>query len=70
MDIALSIIGALMAAVGGLLWMIIRGGSERRELERDIEAHERMNDADTGAGASDADNVDWLRDFSQRHRRR
>lgn len=65
----IQIIVGLCGVIGALMWALIRGGSERREQERDLKAHERMNDADTGSGASDADNAEWLRKFAQRHRR-
>lgn len=39
-------------------------------MRADLDAHERINDADTGAGASDADNRRWLRDYADRNRRR
>lgn len=69
METIAAIAGGVMAIIGWLMWALIRGGSERREYERDLEAHERMNDADLGIGATDADNVDWLRKFAKRHRR-
>lgn len=37
-------------------------------LKADAKTHERINDADIGIGASDADNMRWLRDFHERHR--
>lgn len=40
-----------------------------RALLEDQKANGRMNDADTGDGASDADNVAWLRDFHDKHQR-
>lgn len=69
MEIVISIIGGLLAVIGGLFWALVRANDDRREQGRDLKAHERMNDADLGIGATDADNADWLRDFSKRHRR-
>ena len=65
----IQIILGLCGIIAALLWAVVRGASEQREQDRDLKKHERMNDADTGAGASDADNVDWLRKFAKRHRR-
>ena len=69
MEVALSLIGGLLAVIGTLIWALIRRGAEQRDQMEELEKHERMNDADTGAGASDADNAEWLRKFAQRHRR-
>ncbi len=65
----IQIILGLSGIVAALLWAVISGRSEQREQDRDLKKHERMNDADLGIGATDADNVDWLRKFAKRHRR-
>ena len=37
------------------------------KLKQEDAAHARINDADLGIGASDAERVDRLRDFADRH---
>lgn len=68
----------LYGALAGLLAILGAWVAGRREgrsqarvdaLEGDAKRHERMNDADIGIGAADADNVKWLRDFAERHKR-
>lgn len=41
--------------------------AEKRGLQSEVGAHERINEADLGIGASDADNQRWLRDFHDKH---
>ena len=68
----------LGAAAAGLvaLWAVwIAGRREGHQsaatgaLRDDAKAQERMNEADIGIGAADADNTQWLRDFAERNRR-
>jgi hypothetical protein len=42
-------------------------GQKIETLEAEAEAHERINQADTGIGATDADRVARLHDFAKRH---
>lgn len=62
----------LLIAAGALLaalrirsnWLSAQLGKEiekNRRLEADTAAHERLNHAELGIGASDADNIRWLR---------
>jgi len=37
-------------------------------LQADAKAHERMNDAEAGIGATDAERIDWLRRYADRNR--
>lgn len=37
------------------------------QAKADRQAHERMNDADLGIGASDAERIERLRDFAAKH---
>lgn len=68
-------LGAAVAVLLGLLGAWVAGKREARSearseaLRGDAKAHERMNDADLGIGASDADNIKWLRDFAERNQR-
>jgi hypothetical protein len=39
-------------------------------LKADAKTQERMNDADTGIGATDAATAKWLRDFADKHGKR
>lgn len=68
----------LGAALTGLSVLFLAWVSGRREggqkarvgaLRADADAHRRINEADLGIGASDADNVRWLRDFHAKHKR-
>ena len=36
-------------------------------LKDEVKAHDRINKADTGAGLSDSDRVDRLREYAKRH---
>jgi len=70
-------IGAVLMAVAGVLTF---GAIKKREgaqaaradaavkaAKADQQAHERMNDADLGIGASDSERIDRLRDFAAKH---
>ncbi len=37
------------------------------QAKAEAQAHERMNDADLGIGASDSERIDRLRDFATKH---
>ena len=45
-----------------------RRDAEAKQDKEELAAHDRINNADTGAGLSDADRRDWLRDFADKHR--
>ena len=45
-----------------------RAAAKVDALKQDAKAHERINHADLGIGANDADNIRWLRDFHEKHR--
>lgn len=68
-------LGAAVAVFLGLLGAWVAGRREARQeartdaLRGDAEAHERMNDAEIGIGATDSDNIKWLRDFAERNQR-
>lgn len=36
-------------------------------MKRELDAHERMNDADLGTGATDSERIDRLRRFADKH---
>ena len=44
--------------------------AKANQSAKDAKAQERINHADTGSGASDADNADWLREFNRVHTKR
>lgn len=50
------------------LWLVRSDAVADARRKSEVKAHERINEADLGIGASDADNVAWLRDFHARHR--
>lgn len=69
---------ALLAALAFALGVMgIRSASLSNRLERakatakaqkeELEIHDRINKADTGAGLSDDDRIARLRDFAKRH---
>ena len=45
-----------------------RAAAKVDALKSDAKAHERMNHADLGIGASDSANIAWLREFHEKHR--
>jgi hypothetical protein len=62
-------------AFGALVvWLKVRSGAkikaENRNMKEELEAHERLNEADLGHGATDADRVVRLREFADRHGKR
>ncbi len=71
------LIGAALVAVAGVLGygalkkregrVEARSEAEAARAKADQEAHERMNDADTGADLDDAGRVERLRDFAAKH---
>lgn len=63
----IQIILGLCGVVAALLWAVIRGGSERRDQNEELEKHERMNDADLGIGATDSERIERLREFAAKH---
>lgn len=67
---------ALAWAVGGIALLWAAWGAGKRDAQQeaalsdakdDARAHERMNDADLGIGASDAERIDRLREFAAKH---
>ena len=61
---------ALLAALGAVWGVGKANGTLRaknRGLQDEVDAHDRINEADLGIGASDADNQRWLRDFHTKH---
>lgn len=38
-----------------------------KDAKADLQAHERINNAETGSGMSDVERVDRLRDFAAKH---
>ena len=62
-----------LAAGAGLVgvYLKIRSGdkakAENKVIKEDLKAHERINEADLGVGASDAERVDRLRGFAAKH---
>jgi len=64
-------VGLVLAFVGAWVAGRREGRQEARTdaLRGDAKRHERMNDAEIGIGAADADNVAWLRQFHERNSR-
>lgn len=74
-------IARLIAKIGGLILIVGTFGAWQRrqgaqgqkakqaeaQAKADRKAHERMNDADLGIGASDAERIERLREFAAKH---
>jgi type VI protein secretion system component VasK len=62
-------IAALVALLG--VWVAGKRSATQAAkidtLEQEDAAHARINEADLGIGASDADNQRWLREFADKH---
>lgn len=62
-----------LLAVLGALGLYFKGRSdakakaENKAMKEDLKAHERINEADLGIGASDAERVERLREFAAKH---
>ncbi len=60
-------------AVLGALGLYVKGRSDAKAkaqskaMKEDLKAHERINEADLGIGASDAERVERLREFAAKH---
>ena len=70
---------AVMAVLGVLTFGAVkkREGAQDQKAKHDAanakadqQANERMNNADTGAGATDDERIDRLRDFAAKHSNR
>lgn len=63
-------LAALVALVSALAMAYLKGRADKSEdarrdqLEMEIDAHERINDADTGGGATDGERIKRLRDMA------
>lgn len=59
-----SLIAPLMA-----LWLHWQGRKSAKldELQADAMAHERINNAETGIGATDSERINRLREFAAKH---
>lgn len=57
-----------------LVWLKMRRSAkikaEHGDMEKELAAHGRINEADLGLGATDADRVVRLREFAGRHGKR
>lgn len=62
-----------LLAVLGAAGLYFKGRSDAkakadlRDLKEDMKANERINEADLGIGASDAERVERLREFAAKH---
>lgn len=68
---ALAWAGAAFVIIGGA-WLAGRRDAKQAQkmdtLQKDVKAHERINEADTGIGATDLERIDRLRAFAAKHR--
>jgi hypothetical protein len=66
-------VAAAGAAVLGILGVYFKGRkdaktkAENKAMKEDIKAHDRINQADLGIGATDGQRIDRLRDFAAKH---
>ena len=68
---ALAWAGAAVVILGGVWMASARNTKQAQEidhLENEVEAHERLNKADTGAGISDDERIARLSKFAAKHR--
>lgn len=62
-----------LAAGAGVLAVYIKGRSDAKAkaatkaMNEDIKAHERINEADLGVGATDGERIERLREFAAKH---
>jgi hypothetical protein len=69
-------LAAVAASLGLLILSCLAGlriekaRNKHKSAESEIEAHERINDAETGVGATDADRIKRLQDMGNRWRDR
>ena len=69
----LAAIGATIAAIGAAWFGGRRSAKTAQKLDtlkQGDAAHGRINEADLGVGAADSSNVDWMRDFADKHGKR
>ena len=69
---ALAWAAGIAVLIGGAFLAGRRDAKQARkvqDLKAEVKAHERINEADLGIGASDADNQRWLREFHERNSR-
>lgn len=64
--LAALLIGAAVVWITGK--RIGRKDEQAKQDKEELAAHDRINNADTGAGLSDADRRKRLRDFADKHR--
>lgn len=76
-----SAIGRTLAKIGAAVLLILSFGAYRHrqgvndakakraaeDAKADQQAHERINHADTGIGATDGERIERLRDFAAKH---
>ena len=69
-------LAAILAAAAGALAIYLRGSRDQKakakgdKLKQEVQAHDRINQADTGANLSDGERIDRLREFADRHGKR
>ena len=62
--------GAALLGLGGVYFKgrsDAKAKAENKAMKEDLKAHERINEADLGIGASDAERVERLREFAAKH---
>jgi len=66
-------LAAIIAAFAAFLAAYGKGRADAKakraadELKQEVQAHDRINQADTGAGLADDDRIDRLREFAAKH---
>ncbi len=69
---ALAWVAGIAVVIGGAFLAGRRDAKQARKVEdmkAEAKAHERINEADLGIGASDDANMRWLREFHDKHSR-
>ena len=64
---------AILAFVAGAFGIYVKGRSDAKakeavkDLKQEVKTHDRINQADTGAGLSDSERIERLRSYAERH---
>jgi hypothetical protein len=64
---------AILAALAAAFGIYAKGRADAKakravkDLKQEVQTHDRINQADTGAGLSDDDRIARLREFADRH---
>lgn len=64
---ALGFMGIRSASLSGRL---DRAKARAKDMQQELDAHDRLTNADTGIGATDQQRIEWLWGFADKHGRK